>query len=60
MKLICDCGATTDFVDGEDGSSYTEGEGWYKVARGAVEMLGEHDQIFFHCEICGMDTWIFT
>jgi len=27
MKIICDCGAITELIDGEDGSDYTEGEG---------------------------------
>lgn len=60
MKLICDCGAIVDFVEDEDGSSYTEDEGWYRMAKGDIEIHGEHDQVFFHCEKCGTDTWIFT
>jgi len=50
VKIICDCGAITELIDGEDGSDYTEGEGWYKVNRGDVSLYGEHDVVCFKCE----------
>ena len=60
MKIICDCGCISEFVDGEDGSHYTKGEGWYKVLKGDIEMYGEHDQVFVVCKNCNKEIWIFT
>ena len=61
MKVICDCGSTLDFVDDSDADTpYTEGKGWYKKKVGDIEIYGEHDQVFFRCEKCGMEIWIFT
>jgi hypothetical protein len=60
MKIICDCGAITELLEPEDGSSYTPHEGWYKVDKGDIELYGEHDQVFFHCTACGKEEWIFT
>jgi len=60
VKIICDCGAITELIDGEDSSDYTEGEGWYKVNRGDVSLYGEHDVVCFKCEICDREEWIFT
>ena len=60
MKIICDCGEITKLIDGENGSSYTEGEGWYKVIEGSMEFYGGHDQVFFVCNKCGKEIWIFT
>lgn len=59
MKLICDCGAVTEFVQNED-STYTEGEGWYVRTEGDVELYGEHDQVFMKCNSCGKEIWMFT
>lgn len=60
MKIICECGEVTEFIDGEDGPNYTEDEGWYKVAKGTMEIFETHDQVYFHCAKCGKDIWIFT
>lgn len=60
MKIVCDCGATTEFTTSEDGELYTEGEGWYKVKNGSVDIWGAHDQVFFKCDECGEEIWIFT
>lgn len=60
MKIICDCGEVTEFVDGEDGPSYTEDEGWYKTTKGSMEITESHDQVYFQCGKCGQAIWIFT
>lgn len=60
MKIVCDCGEVTEFVDGEDGTSYTEYEGWYKTTEGSMTINEQHDQVFFRCEKCGNEFWIFT
>lgn len=60
MKILCECGEVTEFIDSEDGSHYTPDEGWYKVKSGTVIIYGEHDQVFFRCCKCGKEEWIFT
>lgn len=60
MKIVCSCGATTRLVTDKDGERYTEGEGWYKVAEGPIEINESHDQVFFRCKKCGEEIWIFT
>ena len=60
MKIVCDCGEVTELVDSEDGKSYTEGEGWYKTTKGSMELVGSHDQVYFHCTKCGLENWMFT
>jgi hypothetical protein len=60
MRIVCDCGEETDFIDGECGPSYTDGEGWYKVTDGVMELCGNHNQVFLHCQNCGKEIWIFT
>lgn len=59
MKLICDCGAITEFVTGGDGESFTESEGWYKIKKGSMEICKNYYQVFFACEECGSQIWIF-
>lgn len=60
MKVMCDCGAISEFIDSENGSRYTSGEGWYKVLRGKIGIHGEHDRVFISCENCKNEIWIFT
>lgn len=60
MKIICDCGAISEFIDGDDGASYADGEGWYKVLNGNINLYGAHDQVFAKCEKCQKEIWIFT
>ena len=61
MKIVCECGATVELMDGEDGTSYTEGEGWYKVVSSYNIVFGRaHDAIYFNCHKCGKEEWIFT
>lgn len=60
MKIICECGEVTEFVDGEDGSSFTDGEGWYKTVKGSMEINENYDQVYFRCGECGKEIWIFT
>lgn len=55
MKIICDCGEVTNFINGEDGPYYTEGEGWYKRLDGSMDIAETHDQVNFRCENCGQD-----
>ena len=47
MKIVCNCGAVTEFITSEDGELYTEDEGWYKIKNGLVDIYGAHDQVFF-------------
>ena len=62
MKIICECGAVVELIDGEDGSSYTEGEGWYKVRSSYhdIDISASHDALFLQCRHCGKEEWIFT
>jgi hypothetical protein len=60
MKIVCECGEVTKLVDGEDGSGYTYGEGWYKKTCGTIDLNQNHYQIFFICNSCGKEEWIFT
>lgn len=60
MKIKCDCRAVTKFVNGEDGTAYTEGEGWYKVGKGPIRITVSHYSAFLTCEKCGKKIWIFV
>jgi len=59
MKIVCECGEITELIDGEDGSDYTHGEGWYKAIDGNIEVGSNHHQIFLHCLTCGREEWFF-
>lgn len=60
MKIICDCGEVTELVDGEDGSSYTPDEGWYKTTQGNIGLWEQHDVVGLVCKACGREEWIFV
>lgn len=61
MKIVCECGASVELLDGEDGSSYTEDEGWYKVVSSYdIDISAGHDVLYFVCRKCGKEEWIFT
>lgn len=59
MKIICDCGEVTEFIDDEEGASYTSGEGWYKKLEGSINIEKNHYQVFFTCSNCDAEIWIF-
>lgn len=61
MKIICECGTIVELIDGEDGPSYTENEGWYKVKSNRdIDLAPGHDVLYFGCRKCGKEEWIFT
>lgn len=61
MKIVCECGAVVELIDGEDGPSYTENEGWYKRKSSYdIDLHAEHDVLYLGCRKCGKEEWIFT
>ena len=61
MKIICECGSAVELIDGEAGSPYTEGEGWYKILDNYdIDIRASRDALFLQCRKCGREEWIFT
>lgn len=48
-------GKGAELIDDADGSSYADGEDWYKVINGSMEINESHDQVFFRGQKCGND-----
>ena len=59
LVLKCKCRAVGKLVKTED-SSYTPDEGWYVDAEGDIEITETHDQVYFRCNKCGNEIWMFT
>ena len=58
MKIVCDCGNETEFVESE---CTTENEGIYVVLdRSKFAYWGEHYQAGFVCAKCGKAIWWFA
>ncbi len=59
MKIICDCGATTEINRTHD-SDFTDGEGCYSNCEGDIRFWSAHDIVGFVCDKCGEQLWSFV
>lgn len=59
MKIICDCGALSEF-EIDTNREIDEENGQYTHLRGDVDIHAEHDQAWINCHKCKKAIWIFT
>jgi hypothetical protein len=59
LELKCKCGATAKLIKPDD-SSYTDGEGYYTRLKGDIGIAETHDVVYFKCNKCGNEIWMFT
>lgn len=59
LELKCKCGASAKLIKPED-STHTGGEGWYTSLEGDIDIFETHDQVYFRCNKCENEIWMFT
>jgi len=60
MKITCDCGNKSEFVENNDEELFDEEWGIYVDVEGRKFSFGEeHDRVGIKCNGCGKEIWMF-